>query len=70
MEDEKLGLIVDFIRLFSSLVSYAMPYDSLDPHILALWSVSAEATAASPLCRYSIVDIACSKARKSQVAKA
>lgn len=70
MEGEELGLMVNFIHLFSSLVLYAMPSYSIDPRSPALSSVAAEATAVSPLCRCSIVDIACSKSRRSQVAKA
>ena len=48
MEGEELGLIVNFIRLFSSPVLYAMPSCSIDPRSPALSSVAAEAMAAFP----------------------
>jgi hypothetical protein len=48
MEDEELGLMVDFIRLFSPLVPYAMPSHSLNLYPLVLSSVAAEAIAAFP----------------------
>jgi hypothetical protein len=59
VEDEKFDLIVDFIRLFSSLVSYAMPYYALDPHILALERGCKSSYI--PMCRYSIVDMHASR---------
>jgi hypothetical protein len=56
MEDEELGLIMEFIRLCSLLNLYIMPPRSLDPHSLVLWSVAAETIAAFPPCRYSTID--------------
>jgi hypothetical protein len=48
IEDEGLGMMVDFIHLSSPLVPYAMPSHFLDLYSLILSSVAAEAIAAFP----------------------